>query len=69
MTTNLMELRKDPNLFSKIKAEIVGRGYAGDLTPPLLAYVAAMSRLLDNPLNLVLVGPSGAGKNRAIDAD
>ena len=44
-------------------------GYAGDdLRPPLLAYIAMTSRLLERPMNLAFVAPSSAGKNRTVDA-
>jgi hypothetical protein len=61
-------LLTDPNLLKRIEAVMQARGYAGDPTPPLLTYVALASRLLDTPLKLVLVAPSSAGKNRAIEA-
>src|SRR4051812_9916242 len=44
------------------------RGYAGDVTPSLLVYVAATSRLLERPQNVACVAQSGAAKNRAVDA-
>ncbi len=42
-------------------------GYAGDLQPPMMAYLAITSRLLRRPLNMAFIAPSGAGKNHAID--
>jgi len=42
-------------------------GYAGDVTPPMIAYLGLTSRLLRRPLNLAFIAPSSAGKNRAID--
>lgn len=61
-------LLDDPRLIDRIEAAISCRGYAGDATPPVMAYLALTSRLLDRPLNLAFVAPSGAGKNRAVDA-
>jgi hypothetical protein len=61
-------LLRDPELLDKVSEAIRGLGYAGDVTPPMLAYLALTSRLLRRPMNLAFVGPSGAGKNRAIDA-
>jgi len=58
----------DPALLERIGAALRESGYAGDVTPPLIAYVGFTSRLLRRPLNLGYVAPSGAGKNRAIDA-
>jgi CHC2-type zinc finger protein len=58
----------DPALLERIGGALHASGYAGDVTPPLIAYVGFSSRLLRRPLNLGYVAPSGAGKNRAIDA-
>jgi hypothetical protein len=60
-------LLESPTLFSEIQDAIRGRGYAGDLTPPMIAYVAITSRLLDRPLNVAFIAPSAAGKNRGVD--
>ncbi|MBI4641422.1 MAG: hypothetical protein HY731_12055 [Candidatus Tectomicrobia bacterium] len=62
------ELLNDPHLLERIKNTMAALGYAGDLTPPLLGYVAITSRLLERPLNLAYIAPSAAGKNRAVDA-
>jgi hypothetical protein len=61
-------LLAEPNILDRVQAVMRARGYAGDLTPPTLGYVALTSRLLDRPLNLAFVAQSGAGKNRALDA-
>jgi MarR family/CHC2 zinc finger len=61
------ELLHDPHLFGRIKEVIQDGGYAGDLTPPLMAYAAVTSRILPRPINLSFVAPSAAGKNRAVD--
>jgi hypothetical protein len=58
----------DKCLLDRVGVFMQERGYAGDLTPPLLVYLALTSRLLERPINLALVAPSAAGKNRAIDA-
>src|SRR5207253_5325458 len=62
------ELLDDPAVLDRVSEAMRAAGYAGDLRPPLLAYVALTSRLLERPLNLVFVAPSSAGKNRAVDA-
>jgi len=62
------DLARDPNILARVQSAMRARGYAGDLTPPTLGYVALTSRLLDRPLNLAFVAQSGAGKNRALDA-
>jgi hypothetical protein len=61
-------LRRDPCLLDRVSAAMHACGYAGNLNAPLLMYVGLTSRELDRPLNLALVGPSAAGKNRAVDA-
>lgn len=61
------ELLKDPELFQRIEEAMAALGYAGNLGPPMLVYVALTSRLLERPINLSLVAPSGAGKNFSID--
>jgi len=52
---------------------IRGQGYGGDLTPPLIVYLAATSRLLamrtgSMPLHLLLVGTSSSGKTYTVDS-
>src|SRR5439155_7956635 len=56
------------DVLDRVGAAMQATGYAGDLGPPKLAYVAMTSRLLERPMNLVFVAPSAAGKNRAVDA-
>jgi hypothetical protein len=57
-----------PDLLTQLADAIHASGYAGDPRPPLTAYVALTSRLLERPLNVAFVAPSGADKNRAVDA-
>jgi len=61
-------LLQDPDILGRIGDVISEKGYAGNLNPPLLSYIGITSRLLDSPLNMAFVAPSGAGKNRAVDA-
>lgn len=61
-------LLEDPKLMDRIRETIRLGGYAGDLTPPLLAYISLTSRMLERPLNLSVLAPSASGKNRAVDA-
>ncbi len=61
------ELLDDPRLIDRIGDTLRARGYAGDVRPALLAYLALTSRLLDRPINLAFVAQSGAGKNTAVD--
>lgn len=62
------ELLQAPDLLGRLAAAIGADGYAGDPRPPLIAYLALTSRLLERPINLAFIAPSGAGKNRAVDA-
>jgi DNA polymerase-1 len=61
------DLLHAPDLFEQIRGVITARGYAGDTTPAMAAYLAITSRLLATPMNVAFVAPSGAGKNRAVD--
>lgn len=60
-------LLEAPDLFAQIGQAIKGGGYAGDLTPSLVVYVALTSRNLEKPLNIAVIAPSASGKNRAVD--
>jgi hypothetical protein len=61
-------LLEAPDLLCRIGQTMRQQGYAGNLNPPVLAYVAMTSRLLERPQNLAFIAPSAAGKNRAVDA-
>lgn len=61
-------LLHDSNLMDLVKHAIAKSGFAGDASIPLLVYLAITSRFLDRPQNLAIIGPSGAGKNAAVDA-
>ncbi len=61
-------LRRDPDILARVAAAIQANGYAGNVIPALLVYVALTSRLLERPINLALVGESSAGKNAILDA-
>jgi len=47
---------------------LIAQGYAGDLKPPKVAYLALTSRVLDRPVNLRVTGPSASGKNFVIES-
>jgi hypothetical protein len=61
-------LLDDPDVLDRVAAAIVKGGYAGDVGPAMVAYLACTSRLLPRPLNLAYVAPSAAGKNHAVNA-
>lgn len=61
-------LLSDPQLLWRVGEAIKDGGYAGDLRPAELVYVAATSRLLERPQNIAVVSQSAAGKNATVDA-
>src|SRR5262249_15586085 len=61
-------LLEDPLILERVEGWIAASGYAGDVRPAVVAYIALTSRLLDQPISLAIVGPSAAGKNYALDA-
>jgi hypothetical protein len=65
--TQAKPLLEAPDLLERIGRSMQQRGYAGDVTPPVLGYVAFTSRLLNRPINMSYVAPSDARKNRALD--
>jgi hypothetical protein len=60
-------LLHSPDIPGALRTAFEQLGYAGDLQPPMMAYLAITSRLLRRPLNMAFIAPSGAGKNHAID--
>ena len=61
-------LLRDAELLSMLSKVFGEAGYAGDVRPALMAYVAVTSRLTESPLNLGYLSQSASGKNAAIDA-
>ncbi len=61
-------LLHDPNLLGRVGEFIAANGFAGDVDPALLVYVAITSRLLERPMNIACVAPSAAGKNTVLEA-
>ena len=61
------DLLDGPATWERIEVVMRELGWAGDVTPPQLAFLACVSRLLDHPLCLAVVAPSAAGKTAAID--
>ncbi len=61
------ELLHAPDLLERFQQAFATLGWAGDPTPPLLAYIGLTSRLLERPMILVFVSPSGMGKSFAVD--
>ncbi|MGO9180778.1 MAG: hypothetical protein ACLQBX_10955 [Candidatus Limnocylindrales bacterium] len=62
-----------PDPLTLVEAEIRAQGFGGDVSAPLLGYLAATSRLLrprrgSMPAHALFKGPSSSGKNAALSA-
>jgi DNA primase catalytic core len=62
-----LELLQDPKLFSRIEADMDLLGYVGEGINKQLLYLAASSRLLEDPLSVLVVSESAAGKSALIE--
>lgn len=56
-------LLKDPKLLDRVLVDLDRLGYVGEETNKLIAYVASISRKLEDPLSVLVVSRSGAGKS------
>jgi DNA primase catalytic core len=63
-----LALLKSPDLMSRIVDDFVACGVVGERTNKLVGYLAAVSRLLDRPLAVVIQSSSAAGKSSLMDA-
>jgi DNA primase len=63
-----LELLRDPNLLERVVSDFDKYGVVGEETNKKLAYVAAVSRLLEKPLAIVVQSSSSAGKSSLMDA-
>ena len=63
-----LELLTDPKLCDRIVADFAKAGMVGESTNCLVGYLAAVSRLLDRPLAVVVQSTSAAGKSALMDA-
>ncbi|MEF9406944.1 DNA primase, partial [Ralstonia solanacearum species complex bacterium KE055] len=61
-------LLKTPDLLPRILADFESCGIVGEATNKLVAYLAAISRLLERPLAVVVQSSSAAGKSSLMDA-
>jgi DNA invertase Pin-like site-specific DNA recombinase len=55
------------NIMEAIKNDYTALGLVGESHNKLMAYLAAVSRKMDNPLNILVLSSSGAGKSALID--
>jgi DNA primase catalytic core len=63
-----LALLKDPKLLDRILADYERCGIVGETTNKLVAYLAAVSRKLDEPLAVVIQSSSAAGKSSLMEA-
>jgi DNA primase catalytic core len=63
-----LALLKSPDLISRILADFAAAGTVGEETNKLVGYLAAVSRKLDDPLAVLLMSRSAAGKSSLQDA-
>jgi DNA primase len=58
---------QNPKLFDEIIADTETLGYVGEETNKKLMYLAATSRLLDDPISILILSESGSGKSYLVD--
>jgi len=63
-----MELLLDPRLLDRILADFEACGVVGEETNKLTAYLAAVSRKLEEPLAVIVQSSSAAGKSSLMEA-
>jgi DNA primase catalytic core len=63
-----LALLRAPDLINRIGADLAACGLVGEDTNKLVGYLAAVSRLLDKPLGIVIQSSSAAGKSSLMDA-
>ena len=63
-----LALLKSPELMRRIVDDFDACGVVGERTNKLVGYLAAVSRLLDRPLAIVIQSSSAAGKSSLMDA-
>jgi hypothetical protein len=61
-------LLRAPNVLDRVLADFERVGCVGEKTTLLVGYLGLVSRLLDDPLGLIIVSRSGAGKSSVQDA-
>ena len=63
-----MNLLRDPRLMERVLADFERCGVVGEETNKTVSYLAAVSRLLDKPLAIVVQSSSAAGKSSLMEA-
>lgn len=59
---------RDPNLLERIAADYERQGLVGESANKQICYLAAVSRMMDTPLSMMILSSSGAGKSALQDA-
>ena len=62
-----MDLLTDPDIFNRIVSDTEILGYVGEAINKQLIYLAASSRKLTDPISVIVVSQSAAGKSYLID--
>lgn len=62
-----MELLTDPHLFDQIVDDLSALGYVGESVNKQLMYLAASSRKMSDPISVIVISQSAAGKSYLID--
>ncbi|MGH8020210.1 MAG: hypothetical protein ACREIA_18415 [Opitutaceae bacterium] len=62
-----LALLRDPQLLDRILADFARCGVVGEETNKLVGYLAAVSRLLEHPLAVIIQSSSAAGKTTLMD--
>jgi DNA primase len=63
-----LELLRDPRLLERVLADFEKCGVVGEETNKTVSYLAAVSRLLEKPLAIVVQSASSAGKSSLMEA-
>jgi DNA primase len=63
-----LDLLRDPGLIARIGEGFAAVGMVGEATNCLVGYLAAVSRLLPNPLAVIVQSTSAAGKSAVMEA-
>jgi DNA primase catalytic core len=63
-----LALLRDPRLLDRILEDLAVCGLVGEKTNKLVGYLAAVSRLLDRPLAVIVRASTAAGKSSLMDA-
>jgi hypothetical protein len=63
-----LELLRDPRLVERVVEDLETLGLVGERSNKLVAYLATLSRKLDDPLAVVVQSSSAAGKSTLMDA-